>query len=149
MELKIEKRDLFLVPEEYYLCHCISSDFALGAGIARRFAQLGVRDALIKRAAVMHDSTWNGKGYCIPTAVPEPYGTFNLVTKQHYWDKPTLRTMKQALEDMRKRIAYPDEKIAMPRIGCGLDRLKWSDVERLLHEVFDDTEIEILVCSLT
>ena len=30
-------QDLFTVPQGYYLAHCISGDYALGAGIARRF----------------------------------------------------------------------------------------------------------------
>ncbi len=34
----IEKiQDLFSVPEDYYLVHCISADFALGKGIALEF----------------------------------------------------------------------------------------------------------------
>ena len=35
MRLVEEKRDLFDVSEDYYLAHCISADFALGAGIAK------------------------------------------------------------------------------------------------------------------
>ena len=49
MKLTIEKRDLFTVPKDYFLCHCISADFALGAGIAKKFAEIGVKDALIKK----------------------------------------------------------------------------------------------------
>lgn len=37
MILSIEKRDLFTVSKDYTLCHCISADFALGAGIAKKF----------------------------------------------------------------------------------------------------------------
>ena len=37
MRLVEEKRDLFDVSEDYYLAHCISADFALGAGIAKEF----------------------------------------------------------------------------------------------------------------
>lgn len=147
MKLDIVKQDLFTVPADYYLCHCVSSDFALGAGIARKFAERGVRDALIKRAAIMKGETWFGIGYCIPTALPEPHGAFNLVTKERYWHKPTLISMKQALLDMRERIPYPDDKIAMPKIGCGLDRLNWVDVERLIRSIFADTDVEILVCE--
>lgn len=33
MKFRIEKRDLFTVPKDYFLCHCISADFALGAGM--------------------------------------------------------------------------------------------------------------------
>ena len=39
------------------------------------------------------------------------------------------------------------DKIAMPKIGCGLDRLKWEDVEQMLHNVFDSRDVEILVCD--
>ena len=37
MTIKEEKRDLFTMPEDYALAHCISADFALGAGIAKEF----------------------------------------------------------------------------------------------------------------
>jgi len=36
----------------------------------------------------------------------------------------------------------------MPTIGAGLDRLKWEDVATQIKNVFEDTEIEILVCKL-
>ena len=34
------KEDLFKNKNEYYLAHCISKDFALGAGIAKDFNKL-------------------------------------------------------------------------------------------------------------
>ena len=37
MELREEKRDLFSVPDDYYLAHCISADFAMGKGIVVEF----------------------------------------------------------------------------------------------------------------
>lgn len=39
-------------------------------------------------------------------------------------------------------------KIAMPKIGCGLDKQNWSDIKPLIEKVFGDTDIEIVVCSL-
>ena len=39
MEYKEEKRDLFSVPDEYYLAHCISADFRMGSGIAVEFVE--------------------------------------------------------------------------------------------------------------
>ena len=35
-----ETRDLFTVPQGYYLAHCISGDYALGAGIAKTFNEV-------------------------------------------------------------------------------------------------------------
>lgn len=37
MTYREEIRDLFTDSDEYYLAHCISADFALGAGIAVEF----------------------------------------------------------------------------------------------------------------
>ena len=37
MTVKEVQQDLFTVPQWYYLAHCISGDYALGAGIAKTF----------------------------------------------------------------------------------------------------------------
>ena len=34
----------------------------------------------------------------------------------------------------------------MPRIGCGLDGLDWGIVKAIIKDVFEDTDIEILIC---
>lgn len=45
-----EKRDLFTMPHGYYFAHCISSDFALGAGIAKTFdAEYNMRFKLFRQ----------------------------------------------------------------------------------------------------
>ena len=142
MELHIEKRDLFTVPKDYILCHCISADFALGAGIAKKFAELGVRDRLIE---LYGPYKWVGEGRCLFTSATE-WGEFNLVTKEKFWHKPTLLTLRQSLNFLKKHHISGD-KIAMPKIGCGLDKLKWNDAEQIIKEVFADTDVEILVCD--
>ncbi|WP_435171849.1 hypothetical protein [Paenibacillus glycanilyticus] len=37
-------------------------------------------------------------------------------------------------------------KLAMPQIGCGLDKLQWGKVREIITEVFEHTEVEIIVC---
>lgn len=37
-------------------------------------------------------------------------------------------------------------KLAMPRIGCGLDRLEWAKVKKIIKATFANTDVEILVC---
>lgn len=138
-----EKGDLFAdeILSEYALCHCISSDFALGAGIAKAFAQMGVKKQLCEK----FPKEWQGRGYCLIT---ETNGVVvaNLVTKQRYFHKPTLETLRQSLEDFRKQALEINlNKIAMPKIGCGLDKLEWADVQGVIKDIFNDTEIEILV----
>ena len=73
---------------------------------------------------------------------------FNLITKEKYWQKPTYKTMQGALEIMKMMATENGvKKIAMPIIGCGLDRLQWDKVSKIIQEVFEDTDIEILVCK--
>ena len=40
------------------------------------------------------------------------------------------------------------KNIAMPKIGCGLDRLEWNNVRKLIIDTFSDTAITIDVYLL-
>lgn len=141
-----EKGDLFAaeILSNYTLCHCISSDFALGAGIAKEFAKMGVKKALCE----YFPKQWQGRGYCLITET-NGVTVANLVTKERYFHKPTLETLRQALENLRKQaLEMKLTRIAMPKIGCGLDRLDWTAVREIIREVFADISIEILVRSI-
>ena len=74
----------------------------------------------------------------------------NLITKEKYNLKPTLDTLTEALYAMRRIVEQEGIRhIAMPKIGCGLDKLRWEDVEARIHQVFDEVQdLEILVCVL-
>lgn len=144
MILKEEQRDLFTVPTDYILVHCISADFAMGAGIAKEFARRGVKARLIENYRGM-----TKVGDCAITATTDWRLEFNLVTKEKYWQKPTYGSLKTALVNARILALMDDNepvKLAMPRIGCGLDRLQWDKVKAIIEEVFADTDVEILVC---
>ena len=39
-------------------------------------------------------------------------------------------------------------KLAMPKIGCGRDRLSWGEVYEIICEVFEDTDVTIVICEL-
>ena len=44
-------------------------------------------------------------------------------------------------------LALASVNIAMPFIGCGLNRLEWCKVSEIIKEVFEYTDVEILVCK--
>lgn len=144
MTIREEQRDLFTVSTDYILVHCISTDFAMGAGIAKEFARRGVKAQLIENYRGM-----TKVGDCAVTATTGWRLEFNLVTKEKYWQKPTYGSLKTALVNARILALVNDDepvKLAMPRIGCGLDRLQWVKVKAIIEEVFADTDVEILVC---
>ena len=136
-----EKMDLLSVPQEYMIAHCVSADFALGAGIAKAIDNaLHVREILMKKYAPA--------GVTVPCCC-QAKNVYNLVTKHKYWQKPTLDSLRGSLVEMKRAIEKGGvKKVAMPRIGCGLDRLDWKDVKEVIQKVFHDTDLEILVCYL-
>lgn len=144
MIIREEQQDLFTVPTGYILVHCISADLAMGAGIAKEFARRGVK------AQLQRDYQDIEVGDCLVSDTTGWRAELNLVTKEKYWQKPTYETMRMALEDAKflyeEIMSYENVKFAMPRIGCGLDRLQWDKVKAIIAEVFVDTDVEILVC---
>lgn len=141
-----EVRDLFSVPEDYYLAHCISADFGMGKGIVVEFnKRFNMKDKLRSKYP-NYLSEWQNsrcEGDCIKEG-----RVLNLITKERYFHKPSYQSLKSALMVM-KTICYKETitKIAMPVIGCGLDKLFWNKVSEIIQEVFSDSEIEILVCK--
>lgn len=74
---------------------------------------------------------------------------FNLVTKARYFHKPTYETLERCLEEMRDIMDRQGiKRLAMPKIGCGLDRLEWGRVESIIGEVFGETDVEITVYTI-
>ena len=139
-----EQNDLFNYEGKAWLAHCISADFGMGAGIVVQFNErYNLKNYMIKNHV---RDNWSGKGYCIPV---KEFKVFNLITKSKYNKKPTYETLRQALVHMRDyAVSHNIDRIAMPQISCGLDGQNWSVVRKLIKAIFENTDIEIIVCSL-
>lgn len=145
MTIREENRDLFTVPQGYYLVHCISGDYALGAGIAKQFdKEYDMKSKLHKLFPIPDSDIYANVGKALLVD-----NVFNLVTKARYFHKPTYGSLLKTLIDMLEQIKGKGiTKIAMPLIGCGLDRLEWDNVKEIIEDVFDSYDIEILICIL-
>lgn len=124
------------------LCHCVSQCLTMGKGIAvefkRRFGgvdKLRIQDGLIGGGAVLQQES----GHYV----------YYLITKARYFHKPTMDTLRSSLHWMRQHAKeHGVFSIAMPRIGCGLDRLDWEDVRKAIVAEFEDTAITIKVYQI-
>lgn len=147
------KQDLFTVPKDYILVHCVSADFAMGAGIAKEFTKRGVKDYLLADLIALTPEK-ERVGNCVVSFETGWVSEFSLITKEKYWHKPTYNTLRKSLLSAKEVIASLDyrygemARLAMPKIGCGLDKLSWGKVKAIIEEVFADTDVEILVCSI-
>lgn len=146
MTYKEEMRDLFTVPEEYYLAHCISSDFGMGKGIVIEFNKRFDMKRKLQSKYPDYVNEWHHNNWCGDCILDGR--VLNLITKERYFHKPTYDSLKSALLVCWSECLHNDiKKIAMPIIGCGLDRLQWNKVSEIIKDVFKDTDIEILVCK--
>jgi O-acetyl-ADP-ribose deacetylase (regulator of RNase III) len=150
--------NLFDYQDDNILVHCIAADFGMAGGIAKQFV-----DKMNMREKLKHWAKENG----IETS-KNPYGyeygmtrtsifgkailvdgVFNLITKLWTYEKPTYETLRATLLDMKKQIEELGiKKLAMPKIGCGIDGLSWVAVSSMITSVFKDMDIEITIVSL-
>ena len=133
--------DLFQAPDNHSLVHCVSADFRMGKGIAVKFKKRygGVSELLAFGAHTGGLAFLRRDNRFI----------YYLVTKERYFKKPTIETLKSSLRCLRhhcmkNRVQY----LGMPIIGCGLDKLNWYDVRNLLVKTFKNTPIQITVYML-
>lgn len=132
---------------------CISNDFAMGAGIAKQFNKhFNTKSKLLSKKAA-YDS------YCkkyynkdaFVTRIIDDYkfsqvgkvilvdNVFCLVTKEKYYEKPTLKTFTKTIESLYDKIDFElafrnlrIRELRVPMLGCGLDKLNWKDVKPIL-----------------
>lgn len=152
MKITEIKKDLFKEPfnkESDVYVHCISQDFAMGAGIAKTFSEKFPQ--LVSNKKVMIEEYKNNNPYK-RLYVADCNGTkiINLVTKAKYWIKPTITNLDLSLWNLRKFIEdNPNVKrVLMPRIGSGLDKLKWEEVKTAIFENLEDLDVEVKVFYL-
>lgn len=125
--------DLFGVDSSFSLAHAVAADFRLGKGIAVLFRdKFGGLDVLRSSGAKV------GEVVALKRGSPCRF-IYNLVTKERSSGSyPTLTSMRSALVSLRAALVSDGvSQLAMPRIGCGLDKLLWENVRALILEVFE------------
>lgn len=160
MVVKYEYCDVTTKMPEYVTAHCISEDCAMGAGVVLAFRRAfpGLKAACMEH---MNDSKAAGK--ITEHGIPIPYRhwdggkvVYNMFTKSRYWHHvgkgiaydEYLGRLQHSLELVRAMMTqHGESKLAIPMIGCGLDKCKWEDVKARINIVFFDTDIEICVCK--
>lgn len=155
MEIVKVKKDLLNVPNTYVVCHCISRDGAMGAGVARQICDKNqkMRETVKNEIKTKNIEVGDNVYYQNPQN-----GRFivNMITKNNYWNKSYkmkqgeyLNNLKSCLMNLKEYMKnHQISQLAMPKIGCGLDGCSWSEVRKIIEMVFQNEPIRILICYL-
>lgn len=121
-----------------------------GAGLAKQFRTRLPWSIHAYRAAFLRGEVQPGRVVlCRPPARSgEPMVT-HLPTKRDWRDDARLDDVEAGLQDLRRLLReLPVESVALPRLGCGLGRLAWSDVRVLIESILGDLDgVEVRVYS--
>jgi O-acetyl-ADP-ribose deacetylase (regulator of RNase III) len=117
--------------------HFIANDAGMGAGIANTIC----RDQGPKIRSACRGA---GIGAIIPYQAPGKKPVINMISKEVSCYNPEL---KDALDTLLNLKAYLStnkiNKLHIPFIGAGIDRLPWFTIEDFILKNFSDLDIEI------
>ena len=125
------------------IAHCISADAKMSKGFA---------ETICRRVNGLHEFCRRAKTSVGSALLYWDPGSnnfiYNLVTKSRFFEKPTLDNLRISLENMRRHALLNNiTKFSMPKIGCGLDKLQWTDVSKLIQDTFTYSGILIQIIT--
>lgn len=128
------------------VAHCVSADFKIGAGVAKQLdAAFGIRQELMETVPQERRIV----GSVIELHRAEASYVFNLITKRTYKDKPTYEDFERAVCTLRDACENRGlREVAVPRMGCGIDRLEWPRVKEILRRAFEGSGVSLTVYTL-
>lgn len=136
------KKDLFEMDSDFVFAHCISKDCKMGAGIAKEFNRRFPK----MKARILEQNPKVGEAL---SHYSNKRLVFNLITKVNYWDKPTYESFTATIEDLKDAMETLNlNKLAIPLLGAGLDRLSWAKNREIIKGIFAEANIEIVVCKI-
>ena len=154
MDIKYETKDLLTVDRtQYVIAHCISADCGMGAGVVIPICKMHPE---LKSQCKEYSNSFNQKVVGKVFKFTDSIGiVYNLFSKQRVFHKAGVNIaayqyhdqLRECLVSLKDQMILAGEKfLAMPQIACGLDRCNWTDVSKIIEEVFEGTDIEILIC---
>lgn len=125
----------------------------MGKGIAVEFkkrfggvATLKAQNKQVGEVAVLRVKQLDAAA---PTTDTVEKYVYYMITKPRYFHKPTLKDFTASLNALKDlAIQNGVSSLSMPRIGCGLDKLEWDVVKKLLLDTFNGTGIVLNVYTL-
>lgn len=115
----------------------------MGAGISKTFNSKFPKMAPYCKRVIKENNLWYP---CVIPYFDENIEVYNLVTKNKYWNKPTIDSLRATVRELAYMCNRNNTKyLAIPKIGCELDRLNWKSIKEIIEEEFEGIDIVIEV----
>ncbi|KAL8025996.1 hypothetical protein ABFX02_O011600 [Erythranthe guttata] len=131
----IEHRgDVFQSPAGMPIAHAVSKRLRMGAGFAlnmrsQDIACLKRQHKVVGEVAIGHQ---DGRR------------VFNLITKELYFQKPTLDNIRRTFVELKRVcISLNVKELCAPALCSGLDRQPWPAIRSMLQSTFQDILIYV------
>lgn len=148
----------FETQDNVVFAHCIASDFGMFGGIAKQFVDKYDMKAKLQELYPAGMPNTNPVNF-LPAMPTRPVllgkaikvgNTYNLITKLRTSDIPlNYARLSDALWDLKNQIEKNKEThLVIPKLGCGIDRMEWDIVSRIIEDKFKYTDVTITVAYL-
>lgn len=125
--------------QNYLLVHCMNKSLSTSKGIV---VEINKRYNIKEKIKNKYSKNEIEIGSCLITD-----NVCNLITKNRVYDKPTYDDLIKSLIKLYEYCIINNiNTLIMPKIGCGLDRLNWIKVKKILFDIFK--KFNIIVCYL-
>lgn len=125
------KKDLLDMPVYYHIAHCIPADITFYGDTAKR-----INEFYNMGEALARDFMDFSGEYKVGTAILIN-NVFNLIATERKHKRPVMDDLYECVYDMATYCASIGIKyLAMPRIGCGHNKLEWNDVREMIVSTF-------------
>ncbi len=148
MTVSYVKGDVFDQEVDAY-AHGCNCQGVQGAGIAKQFRE---RFPMVYRTyKSLCDAGAFLPGQVYVAGTESGKVVYSLATQLEPGPHANLEAVYHSLLYMEyhARTLFPLKSIAVPLIGCGIGGLDWADVRKVMELVFDESPVELVVCSLT
>ena len=128
------------------IAHCVSSDFAKGKRLASKIATCYPEFPELGKLP-----TNNFPPGPLVTYFNQQHQRFiyNLVTKRRIFHKPTYETLELSLQALKQHLQRHNvQELAIPKLGCGYDKLHWRTVFSILFKVLSGSNLTITLFQL-
>lgn len=128
-----------LTTDAKYIGHCVNAQYAMNSGVAK-----AIRERYPKAYQDYMDSPALPLGKVI-LSKNEPHNILHIVGQKYYGYKGgryvSYPALRKGFNTINKNLA--GNKIALPRIGCGLAGGEWSIVSEIIEEELKDMDVVV------